>query len=39
MRDFYESPLVTILQIERLDILTTKSTEQIVEGDVKDLAW
>ena len=39
MRDFYESPLVTVLQIERSDIFTTKSTEQIVEGDVKDLAW
>jgi len=39
MKEFYESPLVTVLQIERSDILTTKSTEQIVEGDVKDLAW
>lgn len=42
MKQFYKSPLVTVLQIKQSDIFTTNSTENptgFVEGDVKDLDW
>ncbi len=41
MKQFYKSPLVTVLQIKQSDIFTTNSTENpmFVEGEVKDLDW
>jgi len=42
MKQFYKSPLVTILQIKQSDIFTTNSTESqptFVDGNVKDLDW
>ncbi len=41
MRKFYESPLLTVLQIKESDIITgsTEIPAVFVDGDVKDLDW
>ena len=41
MKQFYKSPLVTVLQIKQSDIFTTNSTENpiFVDGEIKDVDW
>ena len=42
MKQFYMSPLVTILQLTQSDVVTTSNedpTGGVIEGEIKDVIW